>query len=212
MNIFRLFASFETANLCGECIQKGFWMWVLILPIFLGRFEEFTSRPSTYFIVVLEDLPLRKVIGCATLLVELKMIHNRSKVWKLFFKTLNSVVTLRTLLLMKLTVAKVLGDCKYSDLNAPITRVLPLANSLRARQKPQLWLHLLLLFITLNCPCKIWSFVIFSFCRLVSVLIEVGRSQGCYKISLDCDSDKVAFYERNGFKQETVSMCVRLSH
>ncbi|VDK20927.1 unnamed protein product [Taenia asiatica] len=111
-----------------------------------GRFEEFTFRPSTYFIVVLEDLALRKLIGCATLFVELKMIHNRSK---------------------RGHIEDVVIDEAY-----------------RSRGLGRL---------------------------LVSVLIEVGRSQGCYKISLDCDSDKVAFYERNGFKQETVSMCIRLS-
>ncbi|KAL5105593.1 Glucosamine 6-phosphate N-acetyltransferase 1 [Taenia crassiceps] len=107
-----------------------------------GRFEELASLPSTYFIVVLEYLPLRKLIGCATLLVELKMIHGCSK--------------------------DVVIDEAYR--NKGLGRL------------------------------------------LVSVLIEVGRSQGCYKISLDCDSDKVTFYERNGFKQETVSMCIRLSH
>ncbi|KAL5966529.1 putative glucosamine 6-phosphate N-acetyltransferase [Taenia solium] len=102
-------------------------------------FEEFTSRPSTYFIVVLEDLALRKLIGCATLFVELKMIHNRSK---------------------RGHIEDVVVDEAY-----------------RGKGLGRL---------------------------LVSVLIEVGRSQGCYKISLDCDSDKVAFYERNGFKQETL--------
>ncbi|KAH9281292.1 putative glucosamine 6-phosphate N-acetyltransferase [Echinococcus granulosus] len=99
------------------------------------------------FEFVLEDLPLRKLIGCATLLVELKMIHNRSK---------------------RGHIEDVVIDEAY-----------------RSKGLGKL---------------------------LVSVLIEVGRSQGCYKISLDCNSDKVAFYERNGFKQETISMCVRLSH
>ncbi|KAM7542595.1 hypothetical protein Aperf_G00000006376 [Anoplocephala perfoliata] len=46
---------------------------------------------------------------------------------------------------------------------------------------------------------------------LIATLIKVGEAQGCYKISLDCDKDKMQFYERNGFKQETISMCVRLS-
>ncbi|EUB59304.1 putative glucosamine 6-phosphate N-acetyltransferase [Echinococcus granulosus] len=109
------------------------------------RFKEFTSRPNTYFIVVLEDLPLRKLIGCATLLVELKMIHNRSK---------------------RGHIEDVVIDEAY-----------------RSKGLGKL---------------------------LVSVLIEVGRSQGCYKISLDCNSDKVAFYERNGFKQETISISAEI--
>ncbi|VDM34019.1 unnamed protein product [Hydatigera taeniaeformis] len=112
----------------------------------VGDISESDFECDTYFIVVLEDLPLRKLIGCATLLVELKMIHNRSK---------------------RGHIEDVVIDEAY-----------------RGKGLGKL---------------------------LVSVLIEVGKLQGCYKISLDCDSDKVAFYERNGFKQETVSMCVRLS-
>nr|CUU99022.1 hypothetical transcript [Hymenolepis microstoma] len=111
------------------------------------RFREFASRPSTYFIIVLEDVTSRKVVGCATLVVELKLIHECSK---------------------RGHIEDVVVDeaCRKQGLGK----------------------------------------------LLIGTLIKVGEAEGCYKISLDCSKDKVEFYERNGFKQETISMCIRLSH
>ncbi|VDD75707.1 unnamed protein product [Mesocestoides corti] len=110
-----------------------------------GRCKEFFSRPNTYFIVVLEDLQTHRIVGCATLLVELKVIHGLSK---------------------RGHIEDVVVD-----------------EAFRGKGLGQL---------------------------LITVLVEIGRAQGCYKISLDCDHDKVAFYGKKGFKQETVSMCLRL--
>nr|CDS33558.1 expressed protein [Hymenolepis microstoma] len=114
---------------------------------FEKRFREFASRPSTYFIIVLEDVTSRKVVGCATLVVELKLIHECSK---------------------RGHIEDVVVDeaCRKQGLGK----------------------------------------------LLIGTLIKVGEAEGCYKISLDCSKDKVEFYERNGFKQETISMCIRLSH
>ncbi|KAL7059074.1 hypothetical protein AAHC03_012891 [Spirometra sp. Aus1] len=44
---------------------------------------------------------------------------------------------------------------------------------------------------------------------IIAVLVELGKAEGCYKISLDCNEDKVPFYEQNGFKGSTRFMCVR---
>ncbi|VDL42602.1 unnamed protein product [Hymenolepis diminuta] len=111
------------------------------------RFNEFVARPRTYFIIVLEDLVSKKMVGCATLVVELKIIHKCSKRGHI-----EDVV--------------VDEDCRKQGFGK----------------------------------------------LLIGTLIKVGEAEGCYKISLDCNQDKAIFYERNGFKQETISMCVRLSH
>lgn len=38
--------------------------------------------------------------------------------------------------------------------------------------------------------------------RLIATLIELGKSLGCYKISLNCVDDMVKFYTKLGFVQE----------
>ncbi|CAH8650184.1 unnamed protein product, partial [Heterobilharzia americana] len=43
------------------------------------RFSQMISCPGTYFIIVLEDERTGRLIGAATLLVELKFIHTCSK-------------------------------------------------------------------------------------------------------------------------------------
>ena len=42
--------------------------------------------------------------------------------------------------------------------------------------------------------------------QLVKELIKVGEAKGCYRISLFCDKKLVKFYERNGFKVNSVMM------
>lgn len=41
---------------------------------------------------------------------------------------------------------------------------------------------------------------------LVEHLIEKAKSLGCYKINLSCFPERIAFYERLGFKQESTTM------
>ncbi|ELR15248.1 Nacetyltransferase [Acanthamoeba castellanii str. Neff] len=43
---------------------------------FARRFNEFRQQGDTYFVVVCEDLAKRQVAGCATLMVEKKIIHD----------------------------------------------------------------------------------------------------------------------------------------
>lgn len=42
--------------------------------------------------------------------------------------------------------------------------------------------------------------------ELIQKLIEKGRELGCYKIILSCFPERVSFYERNGFFQESILM------
>ncbi|BHF67526.1 N-acetyltransferase [Sparganum proliferum] len=99
---------------------------------------------DTYFIVIIEDQRSRKIVGCATLLVELKFIHTMSK---------------------RGHIEDVVVDEAY-----------------RGKGLGKL---------------------------IIAVLVELGKAEGCYKISLDCNEDKVPFYEQNGFKESTRFMCVR---
>jgi glucosamine-phosphate N-acetyltransferase len=43
---------------------------------FERRFNEFKRQSDTYFVLVCEDLNKRQVAGCATLMVEKKIIHD----------------------------------------------------------------------------------------------------------------------------------------
>ena len=42
--------------------------------------------------------------------------------------------------------------------------------------------------------------------KLIEHLIEKAKSLGCYKINLSCYPERVAFYERCGLKQESITM------
>jgi len=42
--------------------------------------------------------------------------------------------------------------------------------------------------------------------KLVEHLIEEARKSGCYKVNLSCFPERVAFYERCGLKQESITM------
>jgi glucosamine-phosphate N-acetyltransferase len=42
--------------------------------------------------------------------------------------------------------------------------------------------------------------------QLVESLIERAKSQGCYKIILDCKESNAAFYEKKGFRKNEISM------
>lgn len=41
---------------------------------------------------------------------------------------------------------------------------------------------------------------------LMEVVINKAKSLGCYKIILSCFPERVAFYERNGFNNESITM------
>lgn len=42
--------------------------------------------------------------------------------------------------------------------------------------------------------------------KLVEHLVEEAKNSGCYKINLSCFPERIAFYERCGFKQESITM------
>lgn len=42
--------------------------------------------------------------------------------------------------------------------------------------------------------------------KLVKELVNIGKSKGCYRITLFCDEKLIKFYERSGFKVNNVMM------
>ena len=42
--------------------------------------------------------------------------------------------------------------------------------------------------------------------KLVKELVDIGKSKGCYRITLFCDEKLVKFYQRNGFEVNNVMM------
>jgi len=42
--------------------------------------------------------------------------------------------------------------------------------------------------------------------KLIEYLVEEAKNSGCYKVVLTCFPERVAFYERCGFKQESIAM------
>ena len=42
--------------------------------------------------------------------------------------------------------------------------------------------------------------------KLVRELVNIGKTKGCYRITLFCDEKLIKFYERNGFKVNNVMM------
>tara|TARA_Y100000992_G_scaffold17172_1_gene9972 strand:+ start:268 stop:693 length:426 start_codon:yes stop_codon:yes gene_type:complete len=42
--------------------------------------------------------------------------------------------------------------------------------------------------------------------KLIKELIKIGKSKGCYRITLFCDKKLIQFYERNGFEVNNVVM------
>lgn len=42
--------------------------------------------------------------------------------------------------------------------------------------------------------------------KLVKELVNIGKSKGCYRITLFCDEKLIKFYQRNGFKVNNVMM------
>ena len=42
--------------------------------------------------------------------------------------------------------------------------------------------------------------------KLVKELVDIGKSKGCYRITLFCDKKLIKFYERNGFRVNNVMM------
>ena len=42
--------------------------------------------------------------------------------------------------------------------------------------------------------------------KLVKELVDIGKTKGCYRITLFCDEKLIKFYERNGFKVNNVMM------
>jgi len=42
--------------------------------------------------------------------------------------------------------------------------------------------------------------------KLIEHLVEKAKNSGCYKINLSCFRERIAFYERCGFKKESTTM------
>ena len=42
--------------------------------------------------------------------------------------------------------------------------------------------------------------------KLIKELIKIGKSKGCYRITLFCDKKLIQFYERNGFEVNNIVM------
>ena len=42
--------------------------------------------------------------------------------------------------------------------------------------------------------------------KLVKELVDIGKSKGCYRITLFCDQELVKFYQRSGFEVNNVMM------
>ena len=47
------------------------------------RFYAMKSRPGTYYVTVLEDVKTGRIVGAATLVLELKFIHGCNQVGKI---------------------------------------------------------------------------------------------------------------------------------
>ena len=43
-------------------------------------------------------------------------------------------------------------------------------------------------------------------CYNIQELVDIGKSKGCYRITLFCDEKLIKFYERNGFRVNNVMM------
>ena len=46
--------------------------------------------------------------------------------------------------------------------------------------------------------------------QLIKKVMEIARKNGCYKVILNCYSERIKFYERCGFKQDSYTMRVNL--
>jgi glucosamine-phosphate N-acetyltransferase len=46
--------------------------------------------------------------------------------------------------------------------------------------------------------------------KLINYLTEEAKKIGCYKVSLSCFPERVNFYERCGFKNESITMRISL--
>jgi glucosamine-phosphate N-acetyltransferase len=47
--------------------------------------------------------------------------------------------------------------------------------------------------------------------KLLEVLVEKAKEEGCYKVILSCSRDNVNFYERNGFYESEITMRMNLT-
>ncbi|CAL8103057.1 unnamed protein product [Calicophoron daubneyi] len=111
---------------------------------FEERFNRMAACPNTYFIILIEHKSTKQVLAAATLVAELKFIHECSK---------------------------------------------------RG--------HIEDVVVRSNCRGKNFGKL------LVEILVAIGKHQGCYKISLDCEDAKVGFYEKIGFQRKNNIMYIR---
>ena len=78
-----LLASFTGFNNQSNFRQKNSFLSVLTthcLDFSLERFHAMQSCPGTYFVIVIEDVELAKIVACGTLVVEQKFIHDTAVV------------------------------------------------------------------------------------------------------------------------------------
>ena len=74
--------SVNTGTVLSNLLQRSY-----IFPhwISLERFHAMRSCPGTYYIIVVEDTELAKIVGCGTLFVEQKFMHEIAIVCILLF-------------------------------------------------------------------------------------------------------------------------------
>ena len=60
----------NTGTVFSYLLQRSFPLWIS-----LERFHAMRSCPGTYYIIVLEDTELVKIVACGTLFVEQKFMH-----------------------------------------------------------------------------------------------------------------------------------------
>ena len=82
--------------LYNELYSVFFYCRGLIFPhwIFLERFHAMRSCPGTYYIIVLEDTELAKIVACGTLFIEQKFIHEIATVCIFILSYVKSILLL----------------------------------------------------------------------------------------------------------------------
>ena len=45
--------------------------------------------------------------------------------------------------------------------------------------------------------------------ELLAFAIQIAKDNNCYKVILDCDKKLIPFYEKSGFKEGAVQMCIK---
>lgn len=142
------------------------------------------SCKGTYYVTVIEDTFTHEIIGAATLVVEQKFIRGCAKVRPFY---LISLFLDHFIFFVKIFLERnYWRGCGIRSVSRP---TIGKAVSAKIRS-----------FIL--CCGSIGLNWFFYYFRIVATLIEMGKSLGCYKVSLNCTDQMIKFYCSLGFKQE----------